>query len=143
VSFKPKLDFDVVREPWNKYELADGAILKTKVVVTRIIKKTSENNPEYGFDLKDFKIILTDEIGEPSPNKQYNQQEIQNAIIKDDIHYTTISEEWNEYVADDGSRLRLKTTVTRVAKTSLFDNKGIPVYLVEMSNIGQVKLPRL
>jgi hypothetical protein len=42
VSFKPKLDFDVVREPWNKYELADGAVLKTKAIVTRVIKRYQE-----------------------------------------------------------------------------------------------------
>ncbi|HEX9320249.1 MAG TPA: hypothetical protein VF884_15045 [Nitrososphaeraceae archaeon] len=144
MSGKPQLDFDVIKEPWNKYQLiSDDAILKTKLVITRIRKKVlGDNKGEYGFDMQPIVVVLSDEIGAPD-SKNYTAQEIQAAIVKDDLRYDTVTEEWNEYVIDDGSRLRIKSTVTRVAKTSLFDNMGTRQYYVEFNNIAQVKMPRL
>ena len=142
MSGKPQLDFDVIREPWNKYQILDGAVLKTKIVITRIQKQqTDQNKSNYSFDMQALLIILSDERGKPDP-KNYSPAELQAAVIKDDLRYTIISEEWNEYVVDDGARLRLKSTVTRVGKTSLCDGAGIPQYWVELNNITQVKTPR-
>jgi hypothetical protein len=92
--------------------------------------------------MQPINIIMSDEKGQPDP-KGYSIQELQAAIVKDDMRYDIISEEWNEYVIDDGSRLRIKSTVTRVAKTSLFDNTGTPQYYIKFNNIAQVKKPRL
>jgi hypothetical protein len=143
LSGKPQLDFDVFKEPWNKYQLSDDAILKTKLVVTQIRKRVIEDNKaDYSFDMQAIVVILTNEKGKPD-TKNYSPQEIEAAVIKDDIRYDIITEEWNEYVIDDGSRLRIKSTVTRVAKTSLFDKMGTPQYSVEFNNIAQVKMPRL
>lgn len=141
MSGKPVFDFDVVREPWNKYELADGCSLKLKVVLTKLRKKqVDEKNTNYDFDVQNLAVVLTDEKGPPD-TKTYSPQELTAAIIKDDIRYTTTSEEWNEYVADDGARVRLKVTVTRVAKTSKFDKNGEPIYLVESGALAQIKRP--
>ena len=141
MSSKPQLDFDVIREPWNKYEISDGAVLKTKIVVTRIRKKQVGEKKDYNFDMQHVIVVLTDENGTPD-SKIYSAEELQAAVVKDDLRYTTVSEEWNEYVIDDGSRLRLKSTVTRVGKTSLFDKLGTPQYWVELNNIAQVRTPR-
>jgi hypothetical protein len=143
LSGKPILDFDVIREPWNKYEItSDGAFLKTKIVITKIRKKqTGENKWEYNFDMQPILVILSDEKGTPDA-KNYSQEELQAAVVKDDLRYTTVSEEWNEYVVDDGARLRIKSTVSRVGKTSLFDNTGTPQYWIELNNLAQVKSPR-
>jgi hypothetical protein len=142
MSGRPQLDFDVIKEPWNKYEIADGAVIKTKIVVTRIRKQQGgEGKVNYNFDMQNVIVALTDETGQ-ADSKTYSPQELQAAIVKDDLRYTTISEEWNEYVVDDGARLRLKSTVTRVGKTSLFDKFGTPQYWIELNNIAQVRTPR-
>jgi hypothetical protein len=143
LSGKPQLDFDVIREPWNKYQIADGAFLKTKLVITRIRKRqTSDNKADYSFDMQPILVILSDELGTPDP-KNYSPEELQATVVKDDIRYDTISEEWNEYVIDDGSRLRIKSTVTRVGKTSLYGNDGTPQYWIESNQIAHVRTPRL
>jgi hypothetical protein len=41
-----ELDFEIVREPWNKYKLSDGTILRSKTVVTKIYKTKKFN--KYG-----------------------------------------------------------------------------------------------
>lgn len=138
---KPVLDFDVVREPWNKYELTDGAFIKVKVVVTKIRKEqVDEKTVNYGSDSQNIVVVLTEETGTPD-SKVYSPEEIQESLIKRDIRYTTVSEEWNEYVADDGARLRIKITLTSVSKTNKFDKNGAPIYFVETGMMGQVRKP--
>lgn len=33
------LDFDVLREPWNVYQLEEGPILRVKYVLTRVVRQ--------------------------------------------------------------------------------------------------------
>lgn len=49
--------------------------------------------------------------------------------MKCNMHY----QDWNEYVADDGARVRIQPIVMRIAKTSTYSNRGEPIYLVETS----------
>ena len=45
------IDFDVLKEPWNKYELKDGSTLKTKFVLKKVlVKNLSESKASFGFD---------------------------------------------------------------------------------------------
>jgi|ERR1700730_4136895 hypothetical protein len=136
----PPLDFDVVREVWNRYELADNAILKSRVILTEVIKTTLTNQASYSFDFHPVNVVLTRERGTPD-NHSYSPQELQQAITREDVRYTTQSEEWNEYVSDDGARIRVKATVVRVSKTSRFNAKGEPIYFVESSTMVSVKPP--
>lgn len=73
--------------------------------------------------------------GEP-PESVYSQEEIQQAT-KEEVRYTTLAEEWNEYVTEDGDRIRIKSTVVRIYRTQLKDKKGEPIYNVETSMIVQ------
>lgn len=145
------LDFDVVKEPWNKYELADGAVVKIKLVVTKVRKEqptipagstATPANPvaNYNFDLQTIAVSMSEEKGTPD-TRVYSPQELGAAVIKGDVRYTTVSEEWNEYVTDDGARVRLKVTLTRVSKTSKFDKNGDPIYLVESGVLANVRPP--
>ena len=137
------LDFDVVREPWNKYELQDGSILKIKVVLTKVIKRVVGQDLTYDFETQNIivTLVLDDLKGQPD-TKSYSLQELQTAIVKDYIRYNTISEEWNEYVTDDGTRIRIKATLTSVARTSKYNKNGEPIYLVEVGAMAQVIPPR-
>lgn len=142
MSGKPPLDFDVVREPWNKYELADGAVVKVKLVVVRIKKNVSPDGKsgDYGFKVQSIAVAMSPEHGPPD-TRAYSPEELAQAVTKEDIRYTTASEEWNEYVTDDGARLRIKNTLVRVAKTSKFDADGEPLYITETNAMAQLKLP--
>lgn len=137
------IDFDIIKEPWNKYELGDGSILKTRCILTKIHKriKIGENTAGYGIDSQNMIVIYNvspNLKGEPS-TQAYGPKELETSIVQDDIRYTTISEEWNEYVAEDSTRIRLKTTVTKVSRTNRYDKNGDPRYLVKTSILPQIK----
>ena len=139
VSDRPNvrpLDFTTEREEWSRYDLADNSILKVKFVLTQVRR----NNDEYAVDTSRLYIVLTNERGEPDARVR-TPQEVQNSITNRNIRFTTVLQDWNEYVLDDGSRVRIQPMVNSVSKTSLFDNHGNPVYWVEVLQSTQVQKP--
>jgi hypothetical protein len=145
-SPRPPLDFEVVKEIWNRYELADNTVLKVKVILTAVRKadpsQASEPNAKGGYtmDFQNVIVLLSNERGLPDP-RVYPPQELQAATVKEDIRYTTMSQEWNEYMTDDGAKIRLQPLLLRVNKTSKFDAKGQPIYTSEMNINIDVKPP--
>jgi hypothetical protein len=66
-------------------------------------------------------MIPTDIKGPPAA-KTYSKQELE--LNSQDMRYSTLAEEWNEYIVDDGTKIRIKTTVTNVKKSDKFAQNG-------------------
>src|SRR5208283_316382 len=146
---KPVLDFDVIREIWNRYELSDNSILKVKLVLVGVKKRGAKQaagqpseaaKSDFDLNIQQVTAVLSNETGAPD-TRNYSPQELQAAIIKDDIRFTTITQDWNEYVVDDGTRIKIQPIIMRVAKTSKFNDRGEPVYWTEVNLTVQVKTP--
>jgi len=138
------IDFEVIREPWHKYELNDNTIIKTKYVLTTLNKVQKDGKSNYRIDGQTITVVLPamESQGHPDPT-QYTGEDYQNAIIQDDVKYNTLDEEWYEYLVDDGTKLKLKMTVTGISKTSKFNKIGQPVYIVNHGFLINVRLPKL
>ena len=142
----PPLDFDVLKEIWAKYELADhSAILKIKVVLTVVTKTpppagSPPGAQGYSIDAQNVTVVLTNERGLPD-TRQYSPAEVSAAITRADLRFSTISQDWNEYVVDDGTRIKIQPILLSVSKTSLFNNKGTPVYTNNINLNVQIKPP--
>ena len=126
------LDFMVSREDWCRYDLSDNAILKVKVVLTKVYK----NQGQLMCEIHPIHVILTNERGNPDP-KNYSVEELKASIISN-IQFSTIIQDWNEYVVDDGTSIKIQPLVLRIAKTSKFDSNGFPKYVCEIQ--GNMKM---
>jgi len=139
----PAMDFDVVKEHWNKYQLSDGCLLKIKIVMTNVTRATGQSKAEkqnYTFDVQNITVALTNERG-PSDANNYGPAELARSIAKDDMRFTTVAQDWNEYVVDDGARIRIQPILLKVSKTTKFNNKGVPVYTTDINMNVQIKPP--
>lgn len=58
-----------------------------------------------------------------------------------EVDFKTKKEEWNEYEAGDGSTIRMKLVVSKIARTSDYDSDGNPVYVIKSSNVVDVSCP--
>jgi len=137
-----EMDFEVLREPWNVYQLEEGPILKIKYVLTRVIKRR-EDEGRFGYAFKGQNVVAFSHIppelrGEPT-RAIYSPMELQASIVNEDVRYTTIAEEWNEYLAEDGTKIRVKLTVVKVSRTNKRDVDGEPIYLVQTSLLPQIQ----
>lgn len=129
---RPPLDFIVLREDWCRYDLSDGAILKVKVVLTKVYK----NHGRLMCEIHPIYVILTNEIGVPD-SKTYSVEDLRSAMISD-IGFTTIIQDWNEYEVDDGTTIKIQPLVLKITKTSKFDSKGFPKYMCDIQ--GNMKM---
>ena len=133
---RPPLHFTVSREDWCRYNLSDDSILKIKLIATKIRKK----NTKYNIDIQNVIVVLSNERGQADP-KSYTSSELQQSITHD-VNYTSITQDWNEYIVDDGAIIKVQPAVTKVSKTSKFDLNGDPVYLVNVQGNVVVELPK-
>jgi hypothetical protein len=140
------VDFKILREDWSNYRLADGTILKARLVVTKVIR-TDQHDPTTGEPMYVFSratalsTISGKELRGP-PSSMPSPQEMQASITGlVDFESADKAEKWNVYSLSDGSELRVKLEVTKISKTSLFDDMGDPVYFVVSENIVRVWSP--
>ena len=131
----PPLDFIVRKEDWCRYDLSDGAILKVKIILTKIHKV----GKQYSADFQIMYVVLTNEIGTPDTT-MHTPQQLQ-ASIQKEIGFTTTAQDWNEYVSDDGARIKIQPMLARVDKTSKFNGKGEPIYLNNIQGNIQITPP--
>ncbi len=62
--------------------------------------------------------------------------------IATEIGFRVAGEHWNEYLADDGSVLRLKPVVTQVLRLKdRHDANGDPMYILHSTNVVTVSAP--
>lgn len=137
-----EIDFEVLREPWNKYSVEDGSYLKARFVVTKFKKReptTAEEMLQYGVEGKNLMVAynVPDELKGTPSTRTYSPEEIRENLK--DMRYSIVFEEWNEYVLEDGTVMRIKSSATEIARTDKFDRNGDPVYFVNTSQILALK----
>jgi len=138
------LDFEIIKEPWNKYEVIDGAFLKTRFILKRVDMQPLGND-KFTFKIDGQPLYAI--FGAPSlkgtpTTQKYSPQELKDSIVQDGLGYNTLGEEWNEYILDDGTKIRVKSTVTKISRTDKFEGSGDPIYLVDTNAIVQVTKPK-
>lgn len=138
------IDFEVVKEPWNIYKLQDETILKTRFILINVVMEGIDEakNPIYYINSDTVLGVISPDslIGEPS-EKRYTSEERVDAI-EQELNFEQIHEEWNEYQLKDDVTLKVKLVLTKVARTSLRDSRGQPVYLVSNQPLTNAVIPK-
>ncbi len=108
-----ELDFEVVKEPWNKYNLMDGSNLKTKTVLIKVKRTMPEQGkPSYG--IKSQNIVTAYNVPDNLkgvPSKGGVPPEELKSAKKQEVGFSTLYEEWAEYLVEDGTRIRMKSSL--------------------------------
>ncbi|HEY0580272.1 MAG TPA: hypothetical protein VGC75_06155, partial [Candidatus Nitrosocosmicus sp.] len=75
--------------------------------------------------------------------KLYTRQELETSY-KIETPFNTISEKWNEYIiSDEGTKLKLKSTVTQIQKSDIALQNGDPIYNVKIKILSKVIRPKI
>lgn len=128
------LDFEIVKEPWNKYSLRDGSKLKTRIMIKSAWTFEKDGKKNYSVDMQNFTVMMCDTSLQGIKNQtKWTQEQIQKNIEVENSQYDTISYEANEYILDDNTRIVIHSNITRITRTKLYDRNGDRVYLVDLS----------
>lgn len=134
------IDFEIIKEPWNKYQISDNSVLKTRTILKKVERVTEGDKISFTVDAQTLTVLHADSALKGAPtNRPITKQEIQTSIDKEDMRYDTLSQEFNEYSLDDGTKIKIYTNVTKISRTTLRDNKGDPIYSVDSSIQMEIK----
>ena len=134
------IEFEIIKEPWNKYQLSDNSVLKTRTILKKVERVTKGNKISFIIDAQTLTVIYADSSLKGEINKNpISMEQIKNSIEKPDMSYSTLSQEFNEYQLDDGTKIKIFTNVVQVSRTTLKDVKGDPVYNIVSNNNIEIK----
>lgn len=124
------LDFTILSEEWNEYELKDGVTIRGRICLSKVMRDPYDPK-NLGFEFSAPTWVVRAPVsmrGEPDPTQQ--GQPITGS--KYEIHVDRNHEPWNVYrIIKTGQKLKIKLTVNEVSRyVNKFDAKGMPLYSV-------------
>ena len=136
------VDFDVIRENWNMYDLADDTVIRTKNVLMAIIdagpaKESEASAPgmrKYGFGLKLLNVIHSPKHLRGSKGKASPVSELEKFIVERNLKFRQIKDGGNSEYETKKSKIIVSTRIRQVDKTSKFDENGMPAYIVRIES---------
>jgi len=100
------LDFEVLKEPWNMYQISDGSKLRIRNVLRDVRRIVEDGVPKYSATVEGMIVVLcapelkgTPTVPSPSNDK------LQESIERTDIAFDTIFQDNNDYMLADGARI--------------------------------------
>ncbi len=126
-----ELDFEIINEYWNVYELSDGVRIKSRIVLKKLV--IDPNDPKnYSIDVVPAissvwaPVALRGERGNPPNQTEYSSMPTYEAQI------TNNHEPFNVYrILKNGDILKLKLVTTKISRAvDKFDKDGLPFYLL-------------
>lgn len=126
-----ELDFEIVHEGWNTYELSDGITIKSRTFLKKIV--VDPNNPNnYAFDT----MPLVSSVYAPLANRGEKDNPPKpgeyNTLPSYEVKVDRSDEPFNVYrILKNGKTLRIKLVVTKVTRlVDCFDKDGLPFYII-------------
>ena len=125
------LDFTIVEENWNEYELQNGDRIKARIILHKLVRDPNNpNNYAVRSSAPMYSVIAPianrgEKNNEPIPSDY-------NTLQRYEIRISNSNERWNLYrILRTGQTIRLRLTVTAIYRaTDRFDRDGLPFYLV-------------
>lgn len=132
-----EVPFEPVHEGWSIYKMKDGAVIKMKIVLLKLVLTDVDElgNPRFaGGSNMVFVVSVPPEMKQAPNPAPFTQKQIEESVVERDIPFDTVKEEWNDYKVGDIA-LSIKPVATVVSRTSLVDINGDPVYNVQYQPI--------
>ncbi len=137
-----EIPFEIEKELWNVYELTDGAQVRIRPIVIKILKRFSDQNDpttiDFGCETENVVAVSASKDykwrGAPS-TKAYSPEELMKSKYTE-VDFRPLVEDWNIYRLEDGSKFKAKLVVSGVQRfVDKFDIYGMPIYNINSSTV--------
>lgn len=133
-------DFIVLKEDYSRYLIEDGAILKVKIVVRKILKST-ELTPQgypvsYGIDSTNIVTAIVP----PSLKRQPSKEPLDpRRDVGKEMKFEEQDVKWQEYMTHDGYKVLVKPVVVKVIRYDKYNRFGEPIYSAAIQQITNLE----
>ena len=121
------------------YKLKDGTILGATVIVNHVLPNPSNPNDVVVNSDISFKIFVPANKRKQQGKRLVTQEEMASSIVDEDVQYDTLREEFNEYNLSNKAIISVKTIVSQINTTSLYNEQGEPIYQINAQPIFKFK----
>lgn len=129
------LEFEVIEEGWNKYELESGIYLLARTVLIKVFHIKGPNLGQTQLGPATHDIFISKTRGEKGPPSPLMPEEIsgQIKVERRQLRINKSDEVWNKYkLTKTGERIRTRVTITDVFLVpKRFDVFGYPAVIIE------------
>ncbi len=135
-----EMEFTIENEEWNEYELKDGARIRGRIILNKIIRDPYNPNT-FSFDFSRPVWVVSAPI---ALRGESNWNGIKKDSSKFEVHVNRNHEPWNVYrIVKTDQKVKVKLTATEVNRlVDKYDKRGLPVYDIPNQvsfNISQKK----
>jgi hypothetical protein len=125
------MDFEIVEEDWNTYELSDGVIVRARTILKKILIDPINPN-KYGFDTVPIILTVVAPLANRGEKNNVPTAEEYKTLPNYEIKINKSHEPFNSYrILKNGQVMKLKLVMTKISRVSdRFDGNGLPIYLV-------------
>jgi len=126
-----ELDFEILEEHWNEYDLSDGSRIKARTLLKKVIMDPN-NTDNLSFDFVPIiSVVYTPPANRGERNHAPAPDEYPNLPMYE-IRIERPVEHWNRYrILRNGRVFRVRLSVTQIQRArDRFDNDGLPFYMI-------------
>ncbi len=126
-----ELDFEIVKEYWNEYDLSDGNRIKVRIVLQKLVCDPDDYTDISICPSKPMYIVYADVANRGDPNNEPKPREFE-ACPKAKIKIKRSNEQFNIYrVPRNDFIIRLGLSVSGIHRlVNRFDGDGLPFYIL-------------
>lgn len=126
-----ELDFEIVNEHWNEYELSDGIRIKSRILLKKIVVDPQDPK-KYAFDLMPIISTVYAPMAQRGERNNPPTPDDYNSLPSYEIELTRSDERFNIYrILKTGRTIRIKLVVTKISRiVDRFDRDGLPFYIL-------------
>lgn len=121
----------------NYYRVEDHTIVRLYPLLMHLTISATQNQSIQSIQLNIQNVVSTyvsPQLHGNISTRTYSQEELQQAIDRYDMHFDILEENLTSKWI-----LNVKTTLSQISKTKLFNNLGEPIYLITTALIPKIK----
>lgn len=128
------VDFEIIKEAWNKYDLQDGTMLKARTTLQSVWLERDGTRSKHSVEVSQNQVWMCDPALQGAPDtRKHTQDQLKASIEIQRCAYTTMQYEPSEYILDDGTHMVLHNTLINIARTGLFNHAGDRIYIATIT----------
>jgi hypothetical protein len=125
------VEFEPIREIWNKYKLENEVIIRSKFSVSQIIETKSNGNPIYEFKMNNQVEVQDLSIEKTTASNVQPPIIIKPEDLIEEMKFEVMVDKPQIYELDNNSFLFMYAIMNRIWLTSKKDVYGKPIYHIE------------
>lgn len=136
------LDFEVLKEPWNMYQISDGSKVRIRCILKDVRRVIEDGMPKYSITVEGMIVVVcAPELKGVPTTPAPAHDKLQESIERADIAFDTIFYDNNDYILNDGARIKIYLNLGEITRTTSYDSNGDRIYIINHSATVNIKPP--